>query len=52
MKYIILKDFTDKHDESIKYKKDEIHEFTPERVEEILSVGELIKKYTKPKKQK
>lgn len=50
MKYIILKDFTDKYDNSIKYKKDDIEDFSKERAKEILSVDKLIKKVEKTSK--
>ena len=44
MKYRIVKSFTDKYDKTIKYEKDKVYEFTEERANEILSVGNLIEK--------
>lgn len=47
-KYEILKNFTDKYDESIKYKVGKVEEFTDERAKEILKKGKLIKLYVEP----
>lgn len=44
MKYKVLRNFTDKYDESIEYKINDIVEFTEERANEILRVGDLIEK--------
>ena len=44
MKYKVLRDFTDKYDESIEYKINDIVVFTEERANEILRVGDLIEK--------
>lgn len=52
MKYEVIKDFTDKYDRTIKYKVGQIVEFDSLRAKEILSVDKLIKKVTKPKKNK
>lgn len=42
MKYIVLKNFTDKYDKSIKYETGKIYEFTKKRAKEILKVDKLI----------
>lgn len=44
MKYIILKDFRDKHTGE-SYKEGAIKEFTQKRVKEILKVDKLIEEY-------
>ena len=44
-----LKNFRDKHTGKIR-KKGDIFKVTEERFEEILSVDELVEKYTEPKK--
>lgn len=44
MKYKVLRNFTDKYDESIEYKINDIVVFTEERANEILRVGDLIEK--------
>lgn len=44
MKYKVLRNFTDKYNESIEYKINDIVEFTEERANEILRVGDLIEK--------
>ena len=52
MKYEVIKEFTDKNNYDIKYKKGMVIELTKDRAEEILSVDKLIKKVVKPKKEK
>lgn len=44
MKYKVIKNFTDKYDESIKYKTGKVYDFTEERASEILSVDTFIEK--------
>lgn len=43
MKYEVIKDFTDKYNYDIKYKKGDVITLTKERAKEILSVDKLIK---------
>ena len=50
MKYIVLKNFTDKYTK-VKYEVNQVIELTEERAKEILSVDKLIKKVQKPKKK-
>ena len=50
MKYIVLKNFTDKYTK-VKYEVNDVLELTEERAKEILSVDKLIKKVQKPKKK-
>lgn len=42
MRYIVLKEFTDKYDKSVKYESGKIYEFTKKRAKEILKVDKLI----------
>lgn len=51
MKYIVIKDFTDKYDRTIKYKVNDELDITPDRAKEILSVDKLIKKVVKKKEK-
>lgn len=48
MKYLVIKNFTDKYDKSIKYKVGDIVEFTKKRANEILKVDKLIEKIEEP----
>lgn len=52
MKYKILENFTDKYNKTIKYKTNDIVEFTEERANEILKVGNLIEKIIDKKAKK
>ena len=53
MKCEIVKDFTDKHDNTIKYKAGDVVEFTTDRVKEIRSKEkEIDEKLIKQVKQK
>ena len=52
MKYKVLVNFTDKYNSSIKYKTNDIVEFTEERANEILKVGNLIEKHIEKKMKK
>lgn len=49
MKYIVLKEFTDKYTK-VKYKPGDVLDITGKRAKEILSVDELIKKIKEDKK--
>ncbi len=51
MKYKVLKNFTDKYDNTIKYVENDIVEFTGKRAKEILSVDNLIEKIEEPEKK-
>jgi hypothetical protein len=50
-KVVCLQNFRDKHTFKI-HEKGDIFEVTEERFEEILKVGKLVKKHTKPKVEK
>lgn len=42
MKVKVLKNFRDKYDKTIRYKKDDVIEITKKRYNEILKVGNLV----------
>lgn len=48
MKYVVLKNFTDKYNNDIKYKVNDIVEFTKKRATEILKVDKLIEEVQEP----